>query len=140
MKEGICNPTLTSKINTNIHQSDISDGLAMNNNNNAYNTDTGDNNIVNITKEYKNKNANNNDPSNNNHVNTTYGPNSQDHLDDKYYLNISDPDYTEDYFNLLESGVNSDKIILTIEQSTPLTVISPPTVPKDINQDGFNLY
>ena len=60
-------------------------------------------------------------------------------MDNKYYLNIKDPDYTEDYFNLLDSGVNSDEIILTTKHTIPLTVASPPTVPKDIYQDQFQL-
>ena len=60
-------------------------------------------------------------------------------MDNKYYLTINDPHYTEEYFNLLESGVNSDETILIIEHTIPSTVVSPPTVPKDIYRDGFQL-
>ena len=109
MKEGKWIPTHTKKVDTNIHQSDISNELAVNNNNKSYNTDTDNNDIVNITKEDKNNILNNNKYSYNNHATKTGGPNSQDHgVDGKYHLNINDPDYTEDYSNLLEPGVNSD--------------------------------
>ena len=140
MKEGMQNPTNTNKINTNIYQSGISNGLAVNNNDNGYNADTDNTNIVDITKEDKNNNPKNNHSCYYYHVNTPDGLNSQDHnVDDEYYLNINDPGYTEDYFNLLESGVDSDKIILTTEHTIPSTIVSPPTISKDINRDRFQL-
>ena len=54
-------------------------------------------------------------------------------MNDKYYLNINDSGYTEDYFYLFESGVDSDKMILTTEHTIPSTIVSPPTELKDIN-------
>ena len=44
MEKGMRIPTHTNKVDTNIHQSDISNGLAVNNNNNSHNVDTEDNN------------------------------------------------------------------------------------------------
>ena len=33
------------------------------------------------------------------------------HTDSKHYLDTNDPDFAEDYFNLLESGMGQDKIV-----------------------------
>ena len=112
--------------------------MTVYNNNKGYGTITDDNDIVNITNKDKNINPGKMDSNHNNHINPIDCVSSQYHIvDDEHYLNINDPGSIEDYFNLLESGVDSDKTILTTEHVIPLKTISPQTGPKDIDRDGF---
>ena len=127
-------PTYTNQVDTNIPQSNISNVLVVNNNNNGYNTNIDDNAIVNITKEDNNNNCKKNNSSYINYGITIDSPNNQYHnVKDKHYHNINGPDYTKCYFNFLESGVDSNRIILTTNHTFLITVLSPSTVPKNIN-------
>ena len=72
-----------------------------------------------------NKNYNDGPEKNKSHSILNNQNNTNPNAKGNYYLNIEDKKFTDNYFNLLESGVDGDKITFTTGHALPSTTQTP---------------